>query len=69
MVLSDLLSCICFPCRGFDVYMYQYNEEIFFCHIKDDDCYYICKAILDNKVLEIDFDNHYVLLSDKQVHN
>ena len=22
-----------------------------------------------NKVLEIDFDHHYILLSDKQVHN
>lgn len=69
MVLSDLLLCICFPCSPIPVYMHKQNEPIFLFNIKDDDCYDSCKAFLDYEVLEISFDYHYVLLSDKQVHN
>lgn len=69
MVLSDLFHCICFPCRPISVYMDKHNEETFVGKIKDDDDYYSCETLLDYEVLEIDFDHHYVLLSDKQVHN
>ena len=68
MVLSDLLCCICFPCRPISVYMYVCNEEKLCCRFNDDDVWYNQETILDNKVLEIDFDHHYILLSDEQVH-